>query len=367
MISFRESYAPPARVDWRGLRAVVFESDDWGACEYAPTRELWCQTVAETPPERLRPVQSARLECAADLKRLGDLLARHPGADGRPPVFTAFFCLANPDFSKIAATGEYHDLAIDTAFPQGWEQPGLPEAWREAARNGWLAPEFHTRFHHMNPAGWLSLLREESEAGREARLRFERAIYYQNQHLPEYAGLSPERMQQWLLPALETFRRLFGHGPGAGVTSDATPLTEVLWAANGIRTFCLRSFSIPGAEPIVYHTKPWNNQHAATPMGGWNPETDVIYLSRNIFFEPGFDPDYSFAKTMRDIEAVWARNEPAILSTHRLNYVAWDEGLPRRGFAALGQLLETLSRRGDVHFLTTAQVAALYRTGKPLL
>lgn len=364
MISFREKYAPRVQPDWRSFRAVALECDDWGACEYAPSQEAWRQTVAETPPETLRPSQSGKLESSGDIERLGAVLEKHPGKDGLPLTVTAFFCLANPDYEKITATRQYRDIPIDQGFPHGWEEDSLPKAWSEAAGKGWFAPEFHTRFHHMNAADWLKLLREDSQAGAEARKRFDRSIYYQNTHYPEYAGLTPEQTQQWLAPALATFRRLFSKTPTAGVTSDATPLTEIIWAANGIKTFCLRNFSIPGAQPLVYHTKPWNNQDISTPMGAWNPETDVVYLSRNVFFEPGFDPEYSFEKIIADIEAVWQRNEPAVLSSHRLNYAAWDERITGRGLAELERLLARLAKRGNVNFLTTAEVAAIYREGR---
>ena len=216
----------------------------------------------------------------------------------------------------------------------------------------------------MNSGEWLKLVQEDSVLGAEAKKRFAQKIYYQNSHYPEYTGMTPEETQQWLEPALATFQRLFGTAPTAGVTSDATPLTEILWAANGIKTFCLRNFSIPGAEPLVYLTKPWNNQDSSTPMGAWNPETDVVYLSRNIFFEPAFDPHYSFEKIVADIEAVWARNEPAILSTHRLNYISWNADFTRRGFTEMERLLAWLAQQGNTRFLTTAEASDIYRTGK---
>lgn len=363
MISFRQKYQPRFQPDWRAFRTVVFESDDWGACEYAPTKQIWSQTVAATPIEGLRPAQNAKLESVEEIVRLGELLEKYPDKNGGPAVITAFFCLANPDFEQIATTGIYHDIAIDQGFPASWQKNSAMEAWRHAVQKGWFFPEFHSRLHHMNPGSWLRLLKETSELGEEARKRFGQEIYYQNSHYPEYSGMMPEAIQEWITPALATFRRLFATSPTAGVTSDATPLTEIIWAANGIKTFCLRNFSIPGAAPLVYHTKPWNNQDASTPMGAWNPETDVVYLSRNVFFEPGFDPNYSFEKITSDIEAVWARNEPAILSSHRLNFISWNDEFTSRGFEEMERLLAWLAQFGDVQFLSTAEVSSIYRDG----
>jgi len=364
MLRFRDRYLPKITPDWRSHRTVVVESDDWGACEYAPTRALWEAACEQAPAGSLRNAQYGKLESPEELERLGALLDRYPDGNGLPLTLTAFFCLANPDYARIKATGEYHDLPVDRGFPPLWQGAGLVAAWRQAVENGWLSPEFHSRLHHIHAGEWLRLLKGDGPESEEARRRFEHETYYQNRHYPEYAGMTPEATWQWIAPALATFERLFSRRPTAGVTSDATALTEIIWAANGIRTFCLRNFSIPGAAPLVYATKPWNNQDPATPMGAWNPVTDVVYLSRNIFFEPGFDPEYRFEKIISDIEAVWQRNEPAILSTHRLNFISWNREIAARGLSELQRLLAHLHERGDVHFMTTDEVAQLYRTGR---
>ncbi len=365
MIDFKQPFEPLKNVDWRRSPTLVIESDDWGACEYAPTRELWEGIIAATPPESLRAAFHSKLESPEEIDALGHLLLRFSGSDGIPATLTAFFCLANPDYRKIREGGfnSYIDLPIDHGFPPAWNGEGVMERWLDWMAKGVVVPEFHTRLHHTHPIHWLDLLRGTGREGVAAMARFEQEIYWQGRHDPEYAGMSPRAMNQWIAPALATFERLFGSLPDAAVTSDATPLTEVIWAANGIRTFCLRNFSIPGAEPIVYPTKPWNNQDPSTPMGAWNPETDMVYLSRNIFFEPGIDPSYSFERTVEDLHAVWERNEPAIVSTHRLNYASWKPEIKERGLCELERLLSEVSRIENIRFLSTREVGQVYRNG----
>ncbi len=349
-------------LDWKNHPTVVFESDDWGACEHAPTPCEWERQRAATPPEALRPYHNAKLETPAEVARLADLLAAHRDAEGRPTQFTAFTCMANPDFEAIAANGftQYIDRFVDEGFPPPWPGEGVVAAWRQAMERGVWAPEFHTRFHHTHGGDWLALLREP---GSVARARFEAAIYNQERHYPEYRAMSPAEIDAWVAPAIAAFERTFGIAPSAGVTSDATAEVEAAWAAHGVRTFCLRNFSIPGDAPIIYHTKPWNNQDATTPMGAWNPETDVIYLARNIFFEPAFDPAYSFDTLLDHVRQVWARNEPAIFSTHRLNFVNYDEALAQRGLRELERMLAVLTQEPRLRFMSTREVAARYRHG----
>lgn len=364
MIHFREPHALRHQIDWRDFPAVVIESDDWGACEYAPTREIWVDEQRVTASGKFPPFHNGKLESPEEMERFSDLLSGFSDSNGSPAVVTGFICLANPDFEKIKASGfrEYHDLFVDEGFPCPWKGGGLVEAWRRAISKGVFAPEFHSRFHHSNARNWMKQLRENS--GGVARTRFAKGIYCQDPHDPEYGGMRPMEMEGWIGPAVAAFERTFGFKAAAGVTSDATPLTEILWAAHGIRTFCLRNFSIPGATPLTYHTKPWNNQDPDTPMGAWNSETDVIYMSRNVFFEPAFDLDYSFDRTMRHVRAIRERNEPIVISTHRLNYVNWDEEITERGFREFRRLLEALSEMPGVRFLSTREAAGIYREGR---
>lgn len=364
MINFRQPHTLRHQIDWHNFPAVVIESDDWGACEYAPSHDVWVGERRSVSSEKFQPYYNAKLESPEEMERFSNLLLNFSGSDGSPPIVTGFICLANPDFEKIEASDfrEYHDIFVDKGFPAAWNGAGVVESWRRAISRGVFAPEFHSRFHHSNAHNWLKQLRENP--GGVARERFARGIYCQDQHDPEYGGMKPMEMAGWLAPAAAAFERTFGFKATAGVTSDATALTEILWAAHGIRTFCLRNFSIPGGTPITYHTKPWNNQDANTPMGAWNAETDVIYLNRNIFFEPGFNPDYSFDLTMKHVRAVWERNEPVVISTHRLNYVNWDEEVAARGFCELRRLLEALSEVPRIQFISTREAARIYREGR---
>jgi hypothetical protein len=345
-------------IDWKTRPSVVFESDDWGSCEFASSRADYELFLGREPGNVWR---SARLETPKDLKRLYSLLEQYRDKNARAAVFTAFFCMANPNYDAIRASGfqEYHDIPIDAGMPSPWTHDGLVKAWRDGVRRGVLAPEFHGRLHHTQPSLWLKLL-QDGDA--EAAWRFAHSIFIQNEHLPEYEGLSDEETREWVRPAVGTFTRLFSACPTAAVSSDATPLTEKVWAELGMKTFCLRNFSIPGAPPIVYSNKPWNNQDPDTPMGARNPGTGVTYLSRNIFFEPAVDGQYSFSRTISHLEQVWQRNEPAVISTHRVNYLNWNCEVEEFAWRELERLLAYLSSRGDVHFHTSAEIARIFHS-----
>ncbi len=346
--------------DWQSYPAVVIESDDWGACEQVAHRALW-QKLRTSGLLRTSAFAGGTLEHAVTLRRLQRTLEGYRGPDGLPAVITAFACLANPDYARIRRDGfqVYHDIPIDCGFPSKWRRPGLHEAWADAMQAGVFHPEFHTRLHHTHPGVWLEYLRK---GDKRARALFEHQTYVQGGHIPEYQDMNPAAQHHWVKPAVDTFIRWTGGRPTAGVTSDATAMTEIIWRAHGIRTFCLRNFRNERGEVIVYPSKPWNNQNPYTPMGGWNAQTDTVYLRRNVDFECGWKVD-DLAAIVAQIQQQWDSNEPAILNTHRVNWVHHDPELEQRGWQNLQGLLEAMAQLGGVRFLTSGEVGDIYRQG----
>lgn len=351
-------------IDWQRFPAVVFESDDWGACETvrnagdaAALQPLWDEVL-----ERPRPILST-LETPADLSRLYETLGGVTGADGLPAVFTAFTCTGNPDFDAIRETGEYRDIGIDEGVPSGWQRGDLLSAWRDGVARGVHAPEFHGNLHHTSPVTLMELLHEDGPEGRLARESFDREAYCQGRHVPEFEGMTVREQLAWNRTGIERFARAFGFRPACAITSDALPETEVIWALLGIRAVCLKNCRVNSGQVVVYPTKPWNNQDPNVPLGAYDPVIDVVYMVRNAFFECAANPDQSADVVLDVIRARWSENEPAIISTHRANYVSLDPARAETGFAELRRLLRSLSADTPARFLTTAEVADIYRQG----
>ncbi len=348
-------------IDWGQYKTVVFESDDWGACEVARHQEdaMALGALWERVHGARGPINST-LETPDDLERLYDSLEQYRGVDGQHPVFTAFTSTGNPDFERIRENDfhDYADIGIDEGFPPSWRRGDLIAKWHNGMDRGVFAPEFHSNLHHTSPLLWLELLNEDSEEGRAARESFDRECYYQGKHLPEYTPMNVRQQHAWVESGVKRFVAAFGYQPAAAVTSDAYPVTEVVWALNGIRTVCLKNSRNNRGEIVVYHTKPWNNQNPYVPMGAYDPEIDVIYLGRNVYFES------DSAQVAADaIRRCWADGEPAIVSTHRSVYVSLDQEHAVRGLQKLEALLDMLTAQDKVRFLTTQEVSDIYRRG----
>lgn len=348
-------------IDWEQFPSVIFESDDWGACEVsrheddaALLGDLW-EELHGSPGNVM-----STLETPDELDRLYTLLESFQGIDGQHPVFTAFVATGNPDYTAIRAAefGSYVDIGIDEGVPEGWQRGDIVGKWHEGYERGVFAPEYHSALHHTNPQAWLERLRLQGPDGDAARAAFNHACYYQGFDIPEYVGMNVRQQYEWVGTGVQRFANAVGYRPNAAVCSDAYPVTETIWSLHGIRTICLKNSTNNQGERVVHHAKPWNHQDSFTPMGAYDQMNDVIYLGRNVFFE-----SQQVGEVVPAIRACWARHEPAIISSHRDVYVSLDEERVENGFDKLKGLLSALTQEESVRFLTSAEVSDIYRRG----
>ncbi|MBQ7206624.1 MAG: hypothetical protein IJS01_02385 [Lentisphaeria bacterium] len=350
--------------DMERFPAVVIESDDWGAAEVVPREDL-CGAVSQLTSGG--PV-FCKLESPSELQALYSVLEKHRGKDGLPPVFTAFTCVANPDFGRIRANGftRYEDMAIDEGFPPGWDGRGLIEAYRDGMKRGVWFPEYHANLHHTSPALWFRLLKEESPAGENARKLFDMNCYCQVTHLPEYTGYAPDEMRRIIETGFGRFERIFGYRPHAAVTSDAFPETVKMWAQAGARAACLVNFRTNDGEIVYYSNKLWNFQDPGARCGDIDAEKDIVYLARNVWFDlagpsylTGASAETAF-EAVQNNHRIW--HDPAVVQMHRVNFSAYPASSAAPRLAELDKFLGMLESRG-VYYLTTGELADLYYRG----
>jgi hypothetical protein len=348
-------------IPWREFPTVVFESDDWGACEVARTTADAAALAELWPRPYGGPLDPWRtLESPADLDRLYQTLEHYRGCDGQAAVFTAFMVVANPDYRAIATNGytAYADVGIDRGTPPGWDRGDLGSAWRDGLARGVFVPEYHARLHHASPVVWMELLHAAGHEGDAARAAFAQECYYQGHPMAEYIAMNVRQQHVWLEAGLEYFRQAFGTSPAVVACSDAYSLTETLWAVHGLRTISLKFNRGNHGEVIVDPGKPWNNQDPFVPMGAYNEIQDVVYLGRNVTLE-----DEPVDQVLEAIQRCWEANEPAIIGSHRHRYVSLDRNQVEDGYARLEMLLSRLVALGNVRFLSAAEVSDMYRRG----
>jgi len=342
--------------NWSEHRVVCFESDDWGCCAWAPDQYALQKVGA------LREVraywQRARLwnwldgslETPDDVRFLCDFLECFVGGDGRAPVFTPCYLTANPDFERIAEEGleTYHDITIEQGVPSRWARGHFVAAAREGFTRGVWRPEYHGRLHHAQPYRWLKAVRDGEP---EAVALFEEQMFQGSGRLPEYAEMDEATQREWANGGIDAFERAFGYRPYCAINADGSQVTEGIWQDAGIRARLNRP---------------------ACGQGQRSPHTSMVYLRRNARLEPlGLDDEYAqagFTNCWREVRAAWQAGEPAIVSTHRKNYVSMVAEQQRQGFMQLEQLFLAIEESGpEATYLTSAEIAQLYETGTSAL
>ena len=87
-----------------------------------------------------------------------------------------------------------------------------------------------------------------------------------------------------------------------------------------------------------------------------------IFFVRNVVFEPTEDRGFQWVDyTMKQIEAAFRWNRPAIVSSHRVNFSGHiDPKNRKKGLSALKELInQIVNRWPDVEFLSTAELGSL--------
>lgn len=351
-------------VDWRHLKAVVLESDDWGMCAWVPDEPAY-RALADTPAFRApaaRPYRRSTLEHAMDVARLAAALLEFRGRDRLPPVWQANTVMATPDFAGLRPPrfeGDPLPILRYPEFPARWRRPGLWEEVGRARDAGVWWPELHGLLH-LPQTAWLGALR----AGADDAVRahgHECFVCAAVEAAAEYDPAEPpEARARSLALAVECFRERFGRPPESLCAPDYRwdERLEADAEALGVTVIQGRSERVgPRFRRL---------RHAIGRLHWRSGRGHRFYPPARTAFEPRGEaaPDARLgaAAAHRGARAAWGRGQPAVVSSHRLNYAHLDEAWPEAGRAALRDLLARLARDGAL-FLTDAEARSLHERG----
>ena len=347
-------------VDWRSLRAVVFESDDWGLCAWCPDAATW-SALQDAPVFRSpvgRRYGGSTLESAEDVRSLTATLAEVRGRDGFPPVWQANTIVANPDYAKVDpddASGELPLLPLP-GLPSRWERPGLWDEIGRAIAAGMWWPELHG-LHHLPEQAWRDALKSRDEGTRRA-FDVQSPACTAVQNGGEYDPFEPAALRERNLAlAVRHFETVFGRPPASLCPPDYRwdGFLEVQSEALGIRILQGKSEQhdvFASRLRRAWRRRFWPQFHHRQ-----------LYMPERIAFEPAMeDPRRGVEAVQARVRAAWGRGQPAVVSSHRVNYAHLDADLSRTGRAALRDLVGRLAGDGAI-FLTDAEVSQLVAQG----
>mgnify|MGYP005847264231 CR=1 FL=1 len=352
-------------------KIVVIESDDWGSIRMpslAAYHRLKAQGLNIDVKDNKRFNTLDTLANVEDFEALYQTLSSFKDSKGNHPVFTAMALSANPDFKKIKRDNfkNYHYQPITETF----EQYGIGdvlEYWKKGEELHIFAPEFHGR-EHLNVNIWMNALQkgdshtlaafEEGFWGFRPQnldgLAYQSAFYLdKKENLAEHKKI--------INTGVELFEQLHKRKPRFFVPPNGSIHQEVVNAAAKAGMTYVSSSKI--------HLEPQGNGKTKKRFRylGKKGKNKLIYLTRNCFFEPSYTgKGFSIEDCLAQMEVAFQFNKPAIISSHRVNYVG-GLNLQNRdaGNLALKSLLtQILNKWPEVEFKTSVQLGDLIRNDK---
>lgn len=352
---------------WRTSRKiVVIESDDWGSIRMpslAAFDRLKSAGLSLDTGDARRYNRNDTLAGAADFETLFALLRRHPDATGRPAVFTALSLVANPDFEKIRQSGfaRYFYEPLTDTLERYYPCHRVFDYWLDGIRNRLFVPQFHGR-EHLNVAAWMNALGQNDShthaAFAEGCWGFSNRHRYNVRYQAAFDVSDPAEIETHhsiVRDGLDLFEKLMGYRarffvPPNGPINNSVEQTA---AACGI--------AFMSASKV---------QHEALGLGKTRRRLHYLgqrniygqrYITRNCFFEPS-QPGRNWVEScLNEISIAFRWHKPAVISSHRVNFVGGlQEENRRNGLEQLELLLQNILRRWpETEFMTSEELGDL--------
>jgi len=345
---------------------LVIESDDWGAIRMPDT------TVYESLKKSGLAVDQSSydrvdcLESREDVFSLLEVLDQIRNSSGSCPVFTLNMIMGNPDFKKIKADdfSRFHHEDLRVSYDRYHGDSPVFELL-EAVKRGVVVPQFHGR-EHLNLGLWLHDL---SHSYSQTRLAFDHGFYglttktssgVQKNYLAAYWAERhsdlPE-MRASMEDGIRIFRDVFGFTPKTMVPPNYVLPEELecVAARNGIS-------AIQGQRGQLVPNPGDRSARIRRSYTGEKNSFGQIYMVRNVKFEPFENPSKDWVSSgLKEVSSAFSLGVPAIVSTHRANYVSGLSSANRQNsLVLLDQFLrQVVQRWPDTVFMSSDSLASM--------
>jgi hypothetical protein len=347
-------------------KVLVIESDDWGSIRI-PNIETQEYLAKESLIKSTDPFSAYDcLESADDYEALFEVLKKHRDRLGNRPVLTANMVMANPDFEIIKESNfqSFFFESFEKTYENYYPNQRTFDALKQGIKQKLIFPQFHAR-EHLNAPQWLRRLQNgderflkafdvkyfaiDDQAAENNRANLMASYDYQNEAELDFVKIS-------IAEGLQIFEKTFGF------TSKTTIAPCYVWNEaiedvlnqHGVKS--LQSSYIQQKNNKGKHERVWQK------MGNSN-NLNQKYFVRNVLFEPALSNNINWVdKAMESIAIAFFWGKPAVVGSHRINYVA---GLSQENrdntLSQLNDLLKkVVNKWPDIEFLNSEQLLELY-------
>lgn len=355
-------------------KILVIESDDWGAVRM-PSKEIYNEFVKRGIRVDKDPYcRFDSLATAEDLEALFELLMTFKDKNNRNVILTANTIMANPDFEKIEKFGYekyFYEPFTETLKRNPLTQNSF-ELWQQGIKSGVFKPQFHGR-EHLYVKKWMYQLQKNDKL---THLAFKMRTYGLTSDVDasikvNYMGAlnsglksDIECFNQILNEGLEMFENVFGYKSLSFIPTTYTwhPDIEPNLRDNGVEFL----------QGMVHQRIPLDDdctfKYKKNNFLGKKSKSDLMYLSRNVYFEPShFKNNFDvFGDALNAIKIAFNCQKPAVISMHRLNFIgAIDKSNRNMNLNLLKTLLtEVVKLYPTIEFMSSDELGNLIKTEK---
>jgi hypothetical protein len=298
----------------------------------------------------------------SDLEGLFDVLLSVKDREGNSSKFTAVSLVANPDFQKIKESqfqNYYFEPFTTTLNRYGYED-SFP-IWKKGLDENIFIPEFHGR-EHLNVMAWMRALQANDKS---TMMAFDQGVWSfknQNKYGVSYQAAfdleysSDLQVQAEIIESgLNIFEKLHGYKatffvPPNGPFNNGL---EKIAANNGIKFMSTSKIQ----KEVLGEGKFRKVFHYLGQKNKYNQK----YITRNCFFEPSLEGKDWVNSCLKDIDVAFSWKKPAIISSHRVNYIgSLNEENRSKGLRQLRKLLNKITEKyPEVEFMTSSELGEL--------
>lgn len=339
---------------------VVFESDDWGS-DRNYSKENYDKLLSLHPEFSPDGYQKYDIiENNEDIQELKKVLLSITGSDNNPAVFTLNFAMFNLDIEKMKSS-KYKELKlvpIDLYYKQKQKNGNVLQEIADGEYKGCFVTELHSR-EHINSETLLFDIKNRNSLVMDAVNLGIVGVNSENYSGMDTLNTSEDSSKKILKDAMKEFERIFGKIS----TSYIAPCYT--WKDSDEKV--LENLGVEFLQGKLFQNNPVGKDKYKKKYHYFGEKSKVSglrYFYRNCFYEPSRDrlagkSDECILKTtMNEIRYAFKCKKPAVICSHRVNYVSGiSEENRDNNLILLKKLLNTIKNEyPDVIFMDTSKM-----------
>jgi hypothetical protein len=345
---------------------LIIESDDWGTVRM-PSITVYNKLIENNiRVDNFTFDKYDSLESKEDLEALYKTLTSLEDSKGNPAVLTAYHVMANPNFEAIEKNGRTR-YEYETILETYKRKPHTQDSFatiQKGIKMGVYIPQFHGR-EHIHVKRWMEAINSESEKEQIAftlnAIISTNSNKITNQYNKNYfAGHDYDDSNEFddleciNAEGLDMFEDIFGYKSLSFVAQGS------FWGDHILRTLEGKGVILIGGRQ--FHPFPGTIHKFTNKIWGENNKLGQIHWRRNVLFEPSSKQDFDWVrKSLAEIEIAFRWGKPAVISSHRYNFIGsiFDENRTK-SLQKLEELLKkAIMKWPKIEFISTHELAKI--------